>query len=150
MKSVSQILKASKYDDKLSRPEWKAFAKDMRQQRGMSCESCRRRDVILQIHHLFYDASLEPWQYDPLDVVLLCYNCHKDLHAELKQFRRYVFHKLNAQSFKVLNGALAVALDQYQPLVFAHALAEFVSNPRLVQAHAGAWNAQSAQMEPKP
>jgi hypothetical protein len=73
------------------------------------------------------------------EVVLLCRPCHKELHEHLNQFRKFVFTKLTPQSFRVLNGALSVALDHYDPLIFAHALAEFVSDTESVNQYAAKW-----------
>lgn len=149
MRSLKQILNAGQYENKISRPEWKAFASQVRNARGRACESCKRGNVSLQVHHVFYDPAIEPWEYAMGDVVVLCSACHGEIHEQLKSFRRAVFRNLNGPAFKILNGALAVAFEQYQPLVFAHALAEFVSNPRLVQNHAGAWEAQGKELGPK-
>ena len=135
---IGQILKPG-YSQKLSTREWREFTKAARNFHGNHCKCCRRKDVVTQVHHIYYDPSKEPWEYDFNDTVLLCKACHEELHKQLNDFRRFVFRNLTPQSFGMLNGALAVAVDKYDPLTFAHALAEFVSNPRLVQNHADAW-----------
>jgi hypothetical protein len=61
------------------------------------------------------------------------------MHEQLKKFRKYVFGKMTPRILQVVNGALAVAFEQYEPLVFAHALAEFVSTPSMIQRYADAW-----------
>lgn len=138
MKTAGQILSQTRYASDLNSPEWEAFSKSIRTTRGNTCECCHLGNRVTQVHHLFYDAG-KPWEADPSDVVLLCSICHKEIHEELKQFRKTVFRKLTGQSFKILNQALAKAFEVYNPLVFAHALVEFARNERLVENHAKAW-----------
>ncbi len=140
MKSTNEILGAgSSYRDKLANPEWKRFARNMRERHNFACQICRRGNVQLQVHHWFYDGR-EPWQYDPSEVVVLCPVCHEEFHTQLKNFRKYVFQKLTPTALQVINGALSVALDKYSPIVFAHALAQFVSEPNLIERYAKEWS----------
>jgi hypothetical protein len=118
--------------------EWWAFAKEVRENHPF-CAYCRRADVKLNVHHIFYDWNRKLWEYEPDEVMVLCESCHKEMHEQLYAFRKHVFKKLTPQAFRVINGALAVAVEQYDPLVFAHALCEFVSNDHLVNNHANAW-----------
>lgn len=143
MLHISQILKKNSYSTKLQSAQWTQFSQGVRKTRN-SCEVCRRRDVSLQVHHLFYDPAREPWEYEGADIVVLCTGCHKQIHEQLNLFRRFVFGKMNPRAFQVLNGALAVAFDKYDPLVFCHALAEFVSQPTMVQRYADAWGLSAA------
>ncbi len=138
MKSIGQILNNSSYLNQLTDERWSSFSSSIRASRKF-CECCRRADVELQVHHLFYDFDRKLWEYGQDEVVVLCSGCHKEIHEQLKSFRKHVFKYLNGQSFKILNGALAVGLTQYDPLVFVHALAEFSGNKRLVENHARAW-----------
>lgn len=136
---VSQILEGTKYRDKLNSQEWRSFAAEEKQKQGGYCRACKRADVALQVHHIFYESGREPWHYKSDELVVLCDGCHKELHEQLAKFRRYVFGKMTPQVFQILNGALAVAFAKYDPLVFVHALAEFVSTPTMVQRYANAW-----------
>lgn len=139
MPSLKQLLKADKYTAKLQSEQWQSFSRSVRKERNF-CEVCKRKDVTLQVHHLFYDGSREPWEYGASEVVVLCSGCHQQIHEQLNLFRRFVFGKMTPGVFQILNGALSVAFDKYDPLVFAHALAEFVSTPSMVERYAKAWN----------
>lgn len=138
MKSIEVILSRSSYQHQLDSEEWAAFAKRIKE-RHPFCRYCRRKDVLLNVHHIFYDWSRKLWEYNDSEVVVLCETCHNEMHEQLSNFRRCVFQKLDAKSFKILNAALAVALDTYEPLMFSHALCEFVSNGRLIENHAKSW-----------
>lgn len=151
MKSLSDILSGNSYKQQVGSSQWRNFAAAVRSKRK-ACECCRRSDVELHVHHLFYDFKKNLWEYDDDEVIVLCRGCHEEIHEQLKKFRKFVFRYLNGQTFQVLNGALAVALTQYNPIIFTHALAEFVSNPRLVQNHADAWQMSSknkTEFQPK-
>jgi len=144
MKTIGNVIGES-YRDLLGKDEWMEFSKSIRETRN-ECEACRipkSKGVQLHVHHLFYDFDRKPWEYDATEVVVLCSNCHQGMHDQLKQFRKHVFRHLKPRTFQVLNGALAVALTKYDPLTFVHALAEIVSNERLIQNHAAAWSKQS-------
>jgi hypothetical protein len=147
---MKTILGGDKYGAKLSTPEWKKFSQGIRTKRGNYCNSCRRSDIVLNVHHVFYESDREPWEYADDEVVVLCSGCHHQLHEQLKKFRKYVFGKLTPQAFEILNGALAVALEKYDGLVFAHALAEFVSTPSMVERYAKAWNMTAEPKKERP
>lgn len=145
LRNVGGILRAARSDDGYNSKEWLRFSAFIRRQRGNTCECCRLGRRKTQVHHLYYDWSRKLWEYPPEDVILLCESCHAEIHAELSKFRKHVFKHLNGQAFRVLNGALAVGLDNNEPITFVHALAEFVSTPGLVDRYAAAWSKSENQ-----
>lgn len=146
MRAIGQILEQTSYAAQLADERWHSFVASILRH-TKHCECCRRTGVVLQVHHIFYDFRRKLWEYNRDEVSVLCATCHKEIHEELNKFRKYVFRYLNPQSFKTLNGALAVGLTQYEPLVFVHALAEFTGNSRLVENHAKAFGTTSARKE---
>jgi len=146
---LADIFQKNSFAAQYKTEEWRNFSREVKSARGKFCQSCRRQDVILHAHHSFYVPGRKLWEYEQQDMVVLCEGCHRELHAELQKFRKFVFTKMNATVASTINGALAVALDQYDPLVFAHALAEFVSTPSLVQRYADAWAVDSETGDPK-
>ena len=131
------------YSEQLRTPEWKAFRQRVIDVNGRACRACRRSDKIIQVHHLFYEKTRKPWDYELNEVTVLCEDCHASMHDELQKFRKFVFDKLEPQTFRIVNGALCVALTQYDRLTFSHALAEFVSSPNMVSNYAKAWRAEA-------
>lgn len=140
MKSAVEVLKQSDYIKLLGTKEWALFSSSVRSSRSNTCECCRLGDRQTQVHHIFYVAGLKPWEHDQQDVVLLCKSCHEQLHEELKKFRKFVFRKMTPQILRTINGALAVGFEQYNPLVFAHAVAELAANPGMVKRFSEYWN----------
>lgn len=150
MKPLNKILKEMAASDgqKLGMPfdrndyrdeQWIIFARKIRRDAGNACEQCRRSDVTTQVHHKYYVKGRRAWQYQRNEVTLLCVSCHEQMHEQLQQFRKYVFGKLNHQSFRILNGALCVGLDHYDPLELMHAFATFISDPKRVKSAAMEW-----------
>lgn len=145
MISIGQIFgRGAHYKALLQSDEWKAFSRDIRQNYGGCCAVCKRRDIVTHVHHLFYDLDRLPWEYGNEEVVLLCAPCHHEMHQHLQSFRKYVFGKLTPQTFRVLNGALAVGLDHNEPLKLMHAIAELCGSPNSVNRFAKAWDEQPA------
>lgn len=144
MISIRQILDSSRsgaHLRSLNSDAWRQFSRRIREERGGACQICRRCDVQTQVHHLVYEPHKPLEQSDPANVVLLCEHCHAAVHAELIQFRRFVFGRLEVKAFHVLNGALAVGLrrPEYSPLEMAYAIAELVSSPATVNRFVEAW-----------
>lgn len=147
MKSIRQILNSSSYSEQINSDQWRDFARNIRRERNF-CECCKRGDVSLQVHHIFYDFDRKLWEYGAGEVMVLCVECHQSITTELRQFRKHVFKYFSGPNLKILNGALAVAMTQYDPAVFVHALAEFVGNSRLVENHAKAWGMKAENKVP--
>lgn len=139
---ASDILGSPKsYKGKLSDDRWITFSNAVKEQRDHFCECCRQKKPILNVHHVWYDWDKEPWEYNDDAVVVLCTQCHHELHVELQKFRRFVFRHLNPQTFRVFNGACLVGLQHYDGLILMHAFAELVSTPNMLMRYADAWGA---------
>lgn len=148
MKTPAGLLgRFAKYNSDLDSEEWRKFTARVRQAQGNYCQICKQANKPNNVHHIFYDHTRKLWEYETDEVLVLCEPCHKQMHHELNHFRKLVFKNLNPSSFRTLNGALAFAFDYYEPLTFAHALAEFVSSPGLVQRYADHWEASAVKKE---
>lgn len=145
--TVGGLVARTPYGKELQDARWDEFSHQTRIAKGNVCEICRLGDKPTQVHHPFYDRRRKPWEYSCAEVMLLCEDCHNQIHEQLQSFRRNVFGKLTPRAFQVLNGALAVGLSKYSPEVLAHAIAEFVANPRLIERHARAWEQDPKKYE---
>jgi hypothetical protein len=149
MKRISELFKTPGYfEDQYKSEQWKALSAACIKAQPY-CTCCRRRGVVLNAHHPFYDPGRKLYEYKVSELIVLCKECHAQLTAELRNFRRHVFKHLRPGDFRILNGALAVAMSQYNPTVLVHALAEFVSSPSLVQRYADSWDSK-ARLEVRP
>lgn len=137
---VGDILQTNSFNAQFKDPRWAEFSDGIKRERGHYCEICRRQDVILEAHHIFYEPTLKLWEYEKEAIIVLCRGCHKAMHAELNKFRKHVFSKLTPQTLEVLNLALSVGLSGNDPLDFVHAVREMATSPSAVKRFAYAWN----------
>ena len=67
------------YKKQLKSKEWKKFRKEVFKTKGKKCEMCGSTKH-LNIHHPFYTKGKLAWQYNPTDMMVLCIDCHKNIH----------------------------------------------------------------------
>ncbi len=72
------------YERLLKSDYWKGYSYSLIKERDFTCEDCGRRFYNernkLQVHHLVY-CDVNPWSYNPDEVVVLCEECHKKRHG---------------------------------------------------------------------
>lgn len=71
--------KKNNYNRQLKSKEWKNFRKKVFKIKGKKCEICGSTKQ-LNIHHPFYTKGKLAWQYNPSDMMVLCRDCHKNIH----------------------------------------------------------------------
>lgn len=138
MIKFGEILGKNSYQSQLASEKWNEFSKQIRATRNF-CECCRQANKTLQVHHLFYEPGKNLWEYADGDLLVLCRECHQELHSQLKMFRKITFRYLTPRMFQLVNAALRSGLTKYDPLTYCHALCEFTENKRLIENHARAW-----------
>lgn len=67
------------YRDWLNTREWREFSAREIEKQGGSCWSCGSEENLV-VHHLKYCWSRKPWEYDSVDLRILCSDCHKAIH----------------------------------------------------------------------
>lgn len=67
------------YYEQLETKEWKDFRKLVFASRGKVCEMCGSK-TNLQVHHPKYVFGRKAWEYPISEVVVLCRNCHEQVH----------------------------------------------------------------------
>ena len=72
------------YEKLLKSEYWKGYSYSLIKERNFTCEDCGKRFFNernkLQVHHLVY-RDINPWSYNPDEVVVLCESCHKKRHG---------------------------------------------------------------------
>jgi len=74
-----KTVKTSEYDEYLQSDEWKEKAKRYKEE-NPNCSLCNRRGV-LHVHHRTY---VRCGKEEPLDLVVLCHECHALFHKHYK------------------------------------------------------------------
>ena len=130
--NLSKIISNATYREEIGSDQWRSFSRRIKSDRNC-CQVCKRADVLLNVHHHFYDPERRLWDYADNEVSVLCEHCHKAMHEGLNKFRTWVFGYLTPQSIRVLNGAMALGFQQHDPLKFAYAIAELAASPRSIE-----------------
>ena len=68
------------YNEELQSREWEAYRNFILTVKGSVCEVCGKR-TWLQIHHKAYKKGSKAWEYLPGEVVVLCRDCHENIHC---------------------------------------------------------------------
>lgn len=68
------------YKDKLKDPRWQRKRLEMLKRDDFQCQRCFDRDSPLEVHHKWYTAGLDPWEYDDECYISFCEFCHKVFH----------------------------------------------------------------------
>lgn len=74
----------SPYFTQLTMPQWEAYREFIFSVRGRRCEVCGKPSC-LQIHHTHYINNRFAWEYLPNEVLVVCRNCHRNIH-HVEQF----------------------------------------------------------------
>lgn len=69
----------AEYNEQLESKEWEAYRNFILVAKGHECEVCGKK-TWLQIHHKAYKNGHKAWEYLPNEVVVLCRDCHKNIH----------------------------------------------------------------------
>lgn len=64
------------YAQKLQDPRWKAKRIQILERDKYKCQWCGIRDALFDVHHHYYLAGREPWDYPDCSLVTLCRDCH--------------------------------------------------------------------------
>jgi hypothetical protein len=73
------------YSGKLKDPRWQKMRLKIMQRDRFCCKICLYNDKPLNVHHIAYDYSCEPWEVDENLLITLCEECHKNEEKDLKQ-----------------------------------------------------------------
>ncbi len=69
-------------------PQWKVFSRKVIEEYQCRCSRCNRHeseDVVLQVHHKYYDPESfhKPWDYPLSAFEVLCKSCHAQEHGHI-------------------------------------------------------------------
>ena len=136
----------TEYAQKLKNPAWQKIRLKVFERDAWTCTQCYRTDATLAVHHLYYTAGKEPWEYPLRALRTLCEDCHKEEHfarktAEDRLLRAMKKAALLTQQVDTLANALEEMEWTDTPASVISALAWWLQNPSLqkhiVDAHQG-------------
>lgn len=76
---------SQEYLEKLKDPRWQKKRLEVFERDDWACKSCHSKEKTLHVHHIFYQANNEPWDYPLFALMTLCLDCHECEHEAKKE-----------------------------------------------------------------
>lgn len=74
----------TKYERYLETDKWKQIARNACARAKYKCQLCGEKNQTLHVHHNTYEHRYREAEY-PEDLIVLCKDCHTNLHQYLKK-----------------------------------------------------------------
>ncbi len=71
------------YSEKLKDPRWQKKRLQILERDAWTCKHCKATDKTLHVHHVVYHKGFDPWEYEDLEYITLCWDCHQ-CHEDAK------------------------------------------------------------------
>jgi transcription elongation factor Elf1 len=71
-------------------PNWQKRRLEIMEKSNFECLHCGTKDKTLNVHHLYYENGLKPWEYPDDSLICLCSDCHLELETKLKSLRKKI------------------------------------------------------------
>lgn len=97
----------TEYGEKLRDPRWQKMRLEVMQRDEFACQMCFDTKSTLNVHHRWYVAGRDPWDYPIESLITLCELCHEQETEQLREQTDYLVHVLKtagamAREFSVL------------------------------------------------
>jgi 5-methylcytosine-specific restriction endonuclease McrA len=79
-----------KYIDKLKDPRWQKKRLEILNRDSFTCDDCSDTNTTLVVHHEYYLANTEPWDYEEYCYTTLCEDCHKIRHFKFSNLEKFL------------------------------------------------------------
>lgn len=66
------------YSEKLKDPRWQRRRLEILNRDNFTCQKCADTEKTLHVHHRWYKAGKEPWEYPDDILITLCESCHSE------------------------------------------------------------------------
>lgn len=74
---------SKEYLQLLERQEWENKRLEILQRDAYQCQICLNKNIVLQVHHTYYEKDKNPWEYPNDALITLCEFCHEKIHMIL-------------------------------------------------------------------
>jgi len=80
------------YSQKLQDPRWQKKRLEIMSRDGFACRKCQSETNSLTVHHFYYVAGRNPWEYPRNSMVTICRHCHQEAHKDDSSLRLDFFN----------------------------------------------------------
>ena len=123
------------YLKKFKDPRWQKMRLEVMNRDEFACQRCFDSESTLNVHHRYYLANKDPWEYPLEALVTLCEDCHEQETENRSDDERAVIRALRKHflSAEIINLALAFESMQltHIPEVVADAIGWAVQTPEI-------------------
>lgn len=92
------------YKQKLEDSRWLKKREEILERDGRQCQLFSWHTGILNVHHKYYEAGFEPWEYPNEAMITLCQDCHEKISVAPKQ----IFCRTHGIKTGLLKSALGI------------------------------------------
>lgn len=89
----------SEYSNKLLDPRWQKKRLEILNRDEFVCQRCYDNESTLHVHHLYYEAGKEPWEYEQKDLITLCSDCHEYEKEARTEYEKMLLTLLKKNGF---------------------------------------------------
>lgn len=69
------------YRELLDDPRWQKKRLEVLEKNQFTCRGCGSKEKKLNVHHRMYKKGRKPWEYELIDLTVLCEDCHEKWHS---------------------------------------------------------------------
>jgi hypothetical protein len=110
----------SDFWEKYKDPRWQRRRLEIMHNADFSCEGCGSKSSTLNVHHKLYRKGFNPWDYNNLELMCLCEDCHEAWHL-MKEHLNVSLQFIDLEAYKEVVGyAVGVSLRSAYPEVSVH------------------------------
>jgi hypothetical protein len=79
------------YSEKLQHPNWQRKRLRILERDDFTCQICQSTDKTLHVHHHYYKAVTDPWDYPDEALISYCLDCHEDQTAMMQDIKQMIY-----------------------------------------------------------
>lgn len=111
-----KVYKETDYSKKLRDPRWQKMRLQILERDEFTCTSCYNSEDTLHVHHRYYEAGKDPWEYPAEALVTLCENCHEVETDDLAKAKQRLIKALSHWGFLAEQfNRVAAAIETSEP-----------------------------------
>ncbi|HEV8328926.1 MAG TPA: hypothetical protein VGQ08_15730 [Nitrospiraceae bacterium] len=123
------------YLKKFKDPRWQKMRLEVMSRDEFACQICFDSESTLNVHHRYYLANKDPWEYPLEALVTLCETCHESETDNRSEDERAVILALRKHFFSAQIINLALSFERMElthiPEVVADAIGWAVETPEI-------------------
>lgn len=98
-------------------PKWQKRRLEMFELCGFTCTACQSQESELHVHHKIYRMGAKPWEYDDMELTVLCKRCHEKETNRVRSLREALFvygfdHAIDAMADSILPGSIELKTQE--------------------------------------